>query len=138
MANLKWTIDLKLNEVSVVNVPHFMEVERTSNEVFLQVGKKERSFTLADQGKLVLLQVQAKNAKNDTVQLVVGKTKIMLNKTVLFISGISGISSSNQDKFEILHSKPTVLKFMNKSQSPVSIEILSAWQVKVGDRKAKP
>jgi len=134
MANLKWTIDLKLNDVSVANVPHSMEVERKWNEVVLQVGKKARSVTVEGEGKLVLLTVQAKNAKKDTVLLEIGKSKIMLNKPVLFTSGVSGFSNSKQETYEILRSKPGLLKFTNKSQSPVTVEIQSAWQAKAGKK----
>ena len=135
MAKLKWTIDLKMNDMTVINVPYSMEVERTWSEVVLQPGKEERNVTLPDRGKLVLLKVSAKNARKDTVQLTSGRKQILLNKPVLYTNGIKGISGANQDAVEMLSAKPNVLRFTNTSQGPVSIEIEGAWQVSVEKKK---
>ena len=82
------------------------------------------------QGKVLMLTVQAKNAKKDTVLLEIGKSKFTLNKMALYTSGISGISSSKQEAVKILHTKPSHLKFTNKSPDRVTVEIQSVWEVK--------
>ena len=51
MANLKWTTDIKLNDVSVVSVQHSIEVERDRSEVVLQAGNKMRSVAWMGRGK---------------------------------------------------------------------------------------
>ncbi|MBN2319928.1 MAG: hypothetical protein JXR49_12655 [Acidobacteria bacterium] len=132
MAILKWTTELTMNDVTVASVPHIMEVDRKWDEVVVQGGNKARSVQVAGQGKLVFLQVQARNARKESIFLEAGKKKIPLNRPVLFTRGISGISGANQDSYVILHSAPKALMFRNKSQSPLAVEIHSAWQIKNG------
>jgi hypothetical protein len=131
MASLTWTVDLKLNEVPIASVPHSLEVEREWYEVVLKGDKKDWNLPAADgKGELVLLKVEAKNAKKDSVEMVYGKKTVSLNKAALYTKGISGISGPKQEVLEVLAAPPKFLKFVNKSQNAVTIEVQIARRLK--------
>jgi hypothetical protein len=136
MANLKWTVNFKVDESTLVSVDHTLPVERQKYEMLLQEGKKPRSVKVEGDGNLVLLIVQAKSGKGDSVQIAAGKSRLTLAKSLMFTSGISGISEPNQSRYAMIKTKPAELTFTNQSNNAVSIEIQSFWEVKIPKKKA--